>query len=408
MPRITIQKPTDQPSGRNRLLDSLRQALATKDFAEFHFMVAFAKAGPLYRLESAMASWLENGKTIRAIIGVDEKGTSKEALEFALSHFTETHIAHVVGPFTPTFHPKLYLFSGDRDALAFIGSNNLTVGGTETNLESHLRLTLDLPGDGDTHNELIGAWSDALAVSSKLTPALLSDLLRAGVVVSEAQMRAAFAATRPAATPTPSGIAPTFPTITIAPPSALPAGRRASAASRTKRPSIAKTSATLASSVPPISSVAQTLVMQIVPHHNGEVFLSKKAIDQDPAFFGWPFTGLSTPKKGANKPYPQRVPDPVVDLKVFDGKGAQIIRHPSFGLNTVYYETKHEIRVTVPSDVVKAVPSHSILVMRQGAQCDYEMDIYVPGSSQYTTYLQRCNQTMPSGGSANPRNFGWL
>jgi hypothetical protein len=100
MPRITFQKPTDQPSGRNRLLESLRQALGAKEFADFRLMVAFAKAGPLYRLESALKSWLAGGKAIHAIIGVDEKGTSKEALEFALAYFTETHIAHVAGPFT--------------------------------------------------------------------------------------------------------------------------------------------------------------------------------------------------------------------------------------------------------------------------------------------------------------------
>ena len=32
--------------------------------------------------------------------------------------------------------------------------------------------------------------------------------------------------------------------------------------------------------------VAEALVIQIVPHDNGEVFLSKRAADQDPDFFG--------------------------------------------------------------------------------------------------------------------------
>jgi hypothetical protein len=89
MARFSIQKPTDQPAGRNRLLDMLRHALSQKEFADFRLMVAFAKAGPLYRLESAIKSWIDAGKSIHAIFGVDECGTSKEALEFALTYFTD-------------------------------------------------------------------------------------------------------------------------------------------------------------------------------------------------------------------------------------------------------------------------------------------------------------------------------
>src|SRR5207244_789767 len=142
---------------------------------------------------------------------------------------------------------------------------------------------------------------------------------------------------------------------------------------------------------------AEALVMQVRPHHNGEIFLSKRAIDQDPAFFGWPFIGRSTPKKSTNPSYPQRVPDPVVDIRVINAAGAELARHDRWALNTVYYSTKHEIRITVPPSVCRALPDFSILVMRLGASIDYEMDFYMPGSADYTTYLNTCNQTMPSG-----------
>jgi len=402
MPRISIQKPTDQPIGANRLLENLRQSLTSPDFRQFRFMVAFAKAGPLLRLSREIAAWTTARKSLRAIIGIDEQGTSKEALEFALANFSETFVAHVPGPFSPTFHPKLYLFSGPQRASLFVGSNNLTVGGTESNLESYLRIDLELPVDKVTLDEFEAAWDDALKVSNELTADLLLQLQRCNLVLPEAQTRKTRAAGSGTST-TGHPPTPAFPSIPLVPPSSIPAG------TLPPRRQVPATTAPAQTAPPPApASVTQALVIQIVPHHNGEVFLSKKAVDQDPAFFGWPFTGLSVPKRSNNPPYPQRVPDPVVDLKVFDDKGKLKVRHNPFNLNTVYYSTKSEIRITVPQDVVSNAPAYSILVMRESSTIDYEMDIYAPGSTAYNTYLARCNQTMPSGGNPRPRHFGWL
>src|SRR5207253_2874287 len=38
-------------------------------------------------------------------------------------------------------------------------------------------------------------------------------------------------------------------------------------------------------------SAGRILVIQIIPHHNGEIFLSKNAVNQNPALFGFPFSG---------------------------------------------------------------------------------------------------------------------
>lgn len=410
MPQITIQKPTDQPLGRNRLLEGLRRALGSEDFDKFYLIVAFAKVGPLLRLSSAVSAWRAAGRAIQAIVGIDEKGTSKEALEFALAHFSETHVAHVPGLFKPTFHPKLYLFAGQNKSLAFLGSNNLTVGGTETNFESHICFDLDLPKDAALHDEILGCWSDALAASSKLTPALLAQLVSATMVLTEAQMRRSSLGS-PRTTTTPgSSLTALFPSLSIVPPSALPPGTVTPRRAKTARPPKGGAAAAVqAVQTPPVSSVAQALVIEVIPHHNGEVLLSKKAVDEAPAFFGWPFSGKSTPKKkGRNQPYPQRMPDPVVDITVFDATGTMIVHHDAHKLNTVYYAAKSEIRITVPPDVQKAVPAYSILVMREASTRDYELEFHAPRSPQHATYLQRCNQTMPSGGKDRPRKFGWI
>lgn len=405
MAHIRFQKPTDQPFGSNRLLDSLRQALNDKRFSRFRFMVAFAKVGPLLRLQPDIERWQSQGNRIEAVIGIDQNGTSYEAVEFALTHFTSVHIAHVVGPFSPTFHPKLYLFDGGADCLAFIGSNNMTVGGTETNLESHVRLELSLPNDSAMMGDLQGLVDDALQIAAAVTPSLLKQLLDSRLVLRESQLRRLQQPAGSAAQAATTSPAPVFPTIQINPPSAVPRDVARARAQQPAAPSGAAASATPASTI-----AAQSLVIQIKPRDNGEILLSKTAVNQDPSFFGWPFAGRTKPKLTKNDPYDQRLPDPIVMLRVYDSAGSLVITHDPFELNTVYYTRRSEIRVTVPPNVVQATPDTSILLMQISAVqgYDYTMDIFVPGSPKHATYLKSCNQSMPSGGRDAPRRFGWL
>ena len=406
MAKISIQKPTDQPSGKVRLLNELRVNLNRADLDKFRIIVAFAKVGPLLRLQQDIQNWINNGKTVEAIFGIDARGTSYQALEFALANFRQTHIAYSSGVFSPTFHPKIYLFTGEDKAVAYVGSNNLTVGGTETNLETHIKFELVLPNDNDILLELQECWNDALQIARDLDSDLLKELLDSGLAPNESETRkiAAEEGTRTA-----KKSQPTFPKLKVIPPSPIPKENL-----RKPKKKKAAIPAPVPGKVPPseITTITvEALVIQIVPHHNGEVFLSKTAIDQNPEFFGWPFTGRTVPKKLTNPAYPQREPDPAVNIIVFSSSGSPIISHTDFNLNTVYYEPKSEIRITVPQDVVQATPEYSVMVMKQAEidqPYDYDIEIYTPGSEQYNAYLGACNQTMPSGGKPVARKFGWL
>lgn len=405
MPTISIQKPTDQPTGVSRFIDELRANLQDPDFAEFYMLIAYAKVGPLLRLEVDINQWIRAGKKIKAVFGIDQQVTSKQALDFALSHFSETHIAHVSsGPFNPTFHPKIYLFTGSSRAVAYIGSNNLTVGGTETNFESHIKMGLDLPIDNSIKNDVLSCWTDSLSASLPLTPALLVELLASDQVADETEARRAIRRRAASLPKNGDAVSIQFPKIKIVPPSPIPAGIL-------KARKLAAQAGGKAQVSIPVSSGAQALVIQVTPHHNGEVFLSKRAVDQDPAFFGWPFTGSTVPKKAGNDAYPQRVPDPIVNVQVFDDQGRLVVQHSLLKLNTVYYSTKSDIRVTFPPDVISNSPEFSIMVIRQSADpqtYDYDIFIFAPGSSQYSVYLDVCNQDMPTGGKSKARKFGWL
>lgn len=134
MPAITFQKPSDQPTGAKRFLNELTACLNERSYTTFAMVVAFAKVGPLLRLDRALKGFLARpGASAKAVFGIDQKGTSWQALTYCLNTLTETRVAHLPGRFNPTFHPKVYLFSGPSQAVAYLGSNNLTVGGTETN-----------------------------------------------------------------------------------------------------------------------------------------------------------------------------------------------------------------------------------------------------------------------------------
>lgn len=113
-----------------------------------------------------------------------------EALRLALDLFDRTYVTH---QHAITFHPKLYLFTGPEHARAFVGSNNLTVGGTDTNYEAAIAIEFDLPADADDLAAFNDAWTallpPACPATRLLDGAALDRLVTDGFVVDERAMR---------------------------------------------------------------------------------------------------------------------------------------------------------------------------------------------------------------------------
>lgn len=393
MPNIEILKPFDAAVGNRRLLDELKRDLDSPDFNDFRLIVAYAKAGPLHRLKAKLEKWKADGKSFKGIFGIDQQGTSKEALELALTLCDEVYITQERGI---TFHPKVYIFSGAERVRAFLGSNNLTVGGTETNFEAAVVVDAALPADNAVNADLVDMWDQLLparcVATRPLDQALLDQLVAAGDVLDEAALRKTqnkAAKTNKASKPKAG--------LHLKPPSPLPKGTTPAAAPLGQ---LAANAASTAS--------AGGLAIQIKPHHNGEIFLSKLAVNQNPAFFGFPFNGMTTPKTVGGTPYPQRLPDPVVNVQVYGTNRALLLNLPAYGLNTVFYEPKSEIRVTA-SPLVGVAPDYSVMVITpsQIAGVDYEMEVHTPQSPDYPAWVAACNQQMPGGGQV-PRKFGWF
>ncbi|NOF43862.1 restriction endonuclease [Vibrio cholerae] len=406
-----ILSPLHQPLAKFRLIDLIKDTLSQSDiYNDFIIAVAYAKSGILKELKENISEWKKNEGKITALVGIDQKVTSKESLLFIEENFDKSFIVNLKGT---TYHPKIYIFKGPNDARVVIGSNNLTSGGLETNFESSIAVDFNLLDESDKnefnsfYQSINSIHSDEHGIVAEITKELIekldeNNLLSREVIIPgvASEMSESFRrhqilddifknnisvvkATRSQVTKTSKKIEPV---------------KSSSKSDKIKQ------------------NNSSTLYIQITPHHNGEIFLSKLAVNENPEFFAFPFTGQTTPKKASSKPYPQREPDPIVNIRVYGESNKELLKLESYPLNTVFYETKGEIRITC-SNLVGITPEYSILIMSSVSSApyiDYEMVIHTPDSPYYEQYKLCCSKKMPTGGAkyddGTPkpaRKYGW-
>lgn len=415
MAHYSYIRPIDQPIGNFRLLDWLENNFCNDDFQNFYCLVAFAKVKPFYKLHKSIQLWNSKGKISEAIIGIDHKGTSFQALQYALENFNNVNILHLNHS---TFHPKLYIFSGQYKASIYYGSSNFTSGGLETNFEGGIIIDFIFPEDQVEYDNLFKCYTTLPASCiTKLTLTILDLLNKHGLLLDETK-KVNFSSTSSSLNFTKSSL-PLFDGIAIKPARPIPKDIMPTVAidsgiisSSTKNKKSNKKSST--SIATPI--ITNGLIIQIVPHSNGEIHLSKIAVNQNPIFFGYPFTGTTIPKKTNNTTYPQRDPDPIVNIYVHDNTGTLVNTESNYALNTIYYDKRSEIRITITPSILSDLKfdtttnDYPILVITNSTiiNCDYELNFYAFGSSIYNDYLSMCNQSLPSGGKAIPRKMGWF
>lgn len=435
MVEIQFINPMDQPTGNFRLLDWLESNFLDTNYNHFRSVVAFAKINPFYKLHTSIQTWNSNNKSSEAIIGIDHKGTSYQALQYAIANFDTVRILHVN---YCTFHPKLYIFYGPNKATAYYGSGNFTPGGLETNFEGGVILKFDLPADQIKFIELLNCYtsliSTAVPCTTVLTQQFLDYLFNCGLLMDES--KPVSPVVRPATpsslngsintTGTTNAMPPLFSPFSVKPARSIPkdimraaaigAGISLNMPQRSAKKGISSASTPKVVTPVTIPVIPSGFVIQLAPHHNGEIFLSKQGINQNPTFFGYPFSGLTVPKKASNPAYPQRIPDPIVNIRVFDSTGTLVHTENLYNLNMVYYASKAEIRITITHSILSGLryvngsTDYPILVMRTSSdpRCDYDMDFYAKGSSDYNNYLAICNQVLPSGGKTIARRMGWF
>ena len=130
-----------EPESKNSVGNHLLDFLARKDFHSFIGISAFASEAGVLGLAERIEGAKKNFKSIILIVGVDEEGTSKEALYEINNLKIDSYIFHQKE--SPIFHPKIYVFIGDKETKFILGSSNLTGRGLFNNVESSLLIEFE-------------------------------------------------------------------------------------------------------------------------------------------------------------------------------------------------------------------------------------------------------------------------
>ncbi len=129
------------PSIANSVGAALINYLSSNDYERFTGISAFASEAGINGLSNYIQRAKRTYQHLTIIVGVDQKGTSKEALEALLSLNINTLIFYQRG--FSIFHPKVYLFEGADRSQLIVGSSNLTVQGLFVNVEASIHVELN-------------------------------------------------------------------------------------------------------------------------------------------------------------------------------------------------------------------------------------------------------------------------
>lgn len=184
----------NQPDGELRLGDLLLRELSSDKWDQLRGAVAFARWSGVRHIAEPLAAFAKE-RSVNLSVGVDYFGTSYEALAGLLEVLGEGSdrlcVFHNRHPMRPIFHPKLYLFRSEREALLVAGSGNLTKGGLFTNYEAGICATLYPERDDDRAildevDQALATWTDTdSGLAVPLTAVVLDQLLEDGFVLPE-------------------------------------------------------------------------------------------------------------------------------------------------------------------------------------------------------------------------------
>ncbi|NAS13677.1 restriction endonuclease PLD domain-containing protein [Poritiphilus flavus] len=175
---------------------ALIDAFGNDSFHTFKCLVAFASHTGVSGLRDHVENSKQHINSFRVIVGVDQNGTSKEALESLIDWGVDTFVFYTSQRII--FHPKIYLFEGNNEVLVIIGSNNLTQMGLVQNIEGSVEITFNKNDvEGENLLEQITSYFDPILTGEsvnleQLTNELIEQLVAANIVKTEAVRRAQY------------------------------------------------------------------------------------------------------------------------------------------------------------------------------------------------------------------------
>ena len=107
----------------------------SKRYNNFEMLVAYARHSGVARIAGHLEKLIRGGAEAKAMVGIDQGQTSKEALQLLLKIGVSVSVFYDED-LNRTFHPKVYRLQGESGAQWIaVGSNNLTGGGLYLNYE---------------------------------------------------------------------------------------------------------------------------------------------------------------------------------------------------------------------------------------------------------------------------------
>ncbi len=191
------------PGGSKRLGELLVDNFKSRKWSSFRAAIAFAKRSGVKHIAPSLTEFAKRAH-VKISLGIDQCGTSVESVEDLLKAVGtkgELWLFHNEAANSPTFHPKVYLFSNSTAAECFIGSGNLTEGGLFTNYEAFVHLHLNR---GNTDDEtllkqaenLLNQWTASEpGTALKVNLELITKLKARGDLPTEAEINRRKAAT---------------------------------------------------------------------------------------------------------------------------------------------------------------------------------------------------------------------
>jgi HKD family nuclease len=181
------------PKNENTVGNILATSFGENKFDSFTGLVAFASYAGVNKLVPSINIAKKKYEKLNFFIGVDDNGTSKDALEELIRNEIETYIFHTQSAMI--FHPKIFLFEGKNWNRLIIGSTNLTSSGLFVNVEGAISLDFR-PSDAQgikIINQFKLYFEDLLNKThqniEKLTTEFLDILISQGLVRKEINTR---------------------------------------------------------------------------------------------------------------------------------------------------------------------------------------------------------------------------
>ena len=182
-----------EPESENSVGKLLMKFLSDTNFHTFIGISAFASQSGVNGLGQFITTAKSHLERIVIIVGVDQKATSKEALEALLALEIDAFVFYQ--PSYTIFHPKIYLFEGTKKSELIVGSSNLTTQGLFSNIETSVLLSVDnnIAIDRDIIEQVKTYFSGLFDFSDpnlqKLTQEVINLLTEQEVIPTEAQRK---------------------------------------------------------------------------------------------------------------------------------------------------------------------------------------------------------------------------